>query len=339
MNLIKLKELETHKISVIGGGSWATALIKLLGINHQYIKWWVHRPETVDYIRQYRHNPKYLSSVEIELPPTHISHDLPYIIKDAEWVLIAVPSAYFKETVRDLTEDDFRGKNVISAIKGIIQPENLLVSEFLHQRFNIPYDKIINISGPCHAEEVASEKLSYLTFSSTDVKLARQTSTMFQCRFLKTMANDDIIGTEYASVLKNVYALAAGISVGLDYGDNFRAVLISYAMHEMELFLKKVKVGTRNILAPAYLGDTMVTAYSQFSRNRAFGVMIGKGYTIKSAILELNMVAEGYYATLALKHISDNIGIKLPILDAVYNILYGKISPVMEMQLLTEEFK
>ncbi len=310
------------KIAVMGSGSWATALLKILTHNHHEVSWWVRQQSTIDYVHKFHHNPNYLSSVEIKLAADKIGTHAKDLIKGVDYILMATPSAYFKSAVEGLNKDDLKGKHIISAIKGLIQPENISVSQYMHEKFDIPLDHFTNISGPCHAEEVAAEKLSYLTFASLDEDTARFISGFFKCRFLYTSASHDLHGTEYASVLKNVYALAAGVSVGLGYGDNFRAVFISSSMLEMEHFINSVCRGKRNLMEAAYLGDTMVTAYSQYSRNRTFGVMIGKGYSINAATLELNMIAEGYYATNSLHAIAQAKGVRMPILNTMFEILY-----------------
>jgi glycerol-3-phosphate dehydrogenase (NAD(P)+) len=325
------------KVAVLGGGSWATALLKLLLQNELDVRWWVRSPETVGYIREFHHNPKYISSIELHLPDENVSADVSNTIKGADWILLATPSAYLKDALKSLNKTDFEGKYIISAIKGLVQPENLSVSEYMEEVYGIPADRIINISGPCHAEEVAAEKLSYLTLSSKDINIAKQVASFLNCRYLYTSVSTDIKGTEYASVLKNVYALVTGISIGLAYGDNFRAVLVPRAMLEMQKFIDHLCPGARNILEPAYLGDTLVTAYSQYSRNRTFGLMIGKGYTVNSAILELNMVAEGFYATKSLKTIADANNLSLPILNAAYNILYEHVAPALEFEILAKK--
>ena len=325
------------KIAVLGSGSWATAILKLLTHNHNDVHWWIRQQSSVDYVHKFHHNPKYLSSVEIKLAPEKISTNAKELIAQADYILMATPSAYFKSAIEGLTKEDFKGKQIISAIKGLVQPENISVSEYMHQHFDIPIRNFTNISGPCHAEEVASEKLSYLTFASPDIESAKHIAEFFKCRFLYTSVSEDLHGTEYASVLKNVYALACGISVGLGYGDNFRAVFVSRAMMEMEHFVNSLHIMHRNLLEPAYLGDTMVTAYSQYSRNRTFGLMIGKGYTINAAILELNMVAEGYYATKSLHDIATKNNIRMPILSSIHHILYENMSAVVEFRVLAAE--
>jgi len=328
-----------NRITVVGGGSWATANIKMLADNttDKEIFWWMRCEQSVEYIRKFGHNPNYLSSVNIKLPEHHISTDLKKQIALADFILLNVPAAFLKDALKDITPEDFSGKKIISAIKGIVPDENQIIGEFLNQHYNISFDNFIVISGPCHAEEVALEKLSYLTIASRDIELAAEFAGMINTRYIKTNVSDDIYGTEYGAVLKNVYAIASGICHGVGYGDNFQSVLISNAIRELERFVDTVHPIDRDIKESAYLGDLMVTAYSQFSRNRTFGNMIGKGYTVKSAQLEMNMVAEGYYAVNCLHEVNKNYSVNMPICDAVYAILYEKRSPAVEMRNLAEK--
>ncbi|MBE9585577.1 NAD(P)H-dependent glycerol-3-phosphate dehydrogenase [Mucilaginibacter sp. JRF] len=330
---------QPKKIAVIGGGSWATANIKILTDNNtpKEIYWWMRSAEAAEHIHKFRHNPNYLSSVEIKVPAENISTDIKYIIGAADMILLNVPAAFLKDALRGITADDLKGKKIISAIKGIVPDENQIIGEFLQQHCMIPASDIIVISGPCHAEEVALEKLSYLTIASQDVELATEFAGMFSNRYLKTIVSDDIYGTEWSAVLKNIYAVASGICHGVGYGDNFQAVLISNAIRELKDFLDAVHPIDRDIKESAYLGDLLVTAYSQFSRNRTFGNMIGKGYTVKSAQLEMNMVAEGYYAINCLYEVNKQYKVHMPICNAVYAILYQKKSPVVEMKNLAEK--
>jgi glycerol-3-phosphate dehydrogenase (NAD(P)+) len=327
------------KIAMIGGGSWATAIIKMLSdnITEKEIYWWLRNEESIAHIKAFKHNPNYLSSVEIKVPQDHISSNIKQIFKAADYIVLNVPAAFLKETLAEISEEDFRGKKIVSAIKGIVPDENQIIGEFIHQTYNVPLTDILVISGPCHAEEVALEKLSYLTIASIDVSLAAQFSALLQTRYIKTNVSDDIFGTEYAAVLKNIYAVASGICHGLGYGDNFQAVLISNAIREIKAFVDAVHPIERDIMESAYLGDLLVTAYSQFSRNRTFGNMVGKGYTVKSAQLEMNMIAEGYYAVSCMHHINKKYKVEMPISRAVYAILYEKHSPHIEMKLLTEQ--
>jgi len=324
---------------MIGGGSWATAVIKMLSDNltEKEIYWWLRDTASIAHLKQYKHNPKYLSSVELRLPENNISNDISQIIKEADYVILNVPAAFLKETLRGVTPEMLAGKKIVSAIKGIVPDENQIIGEFMHEKFNVPLDDILVISGPCHAEEVALEKLSYLTIASINLETANSFSKLLNTRYIKTNISDDIFGTEYAAVLKNIYAVASGICHGIGYGDNFQAVLISNAIREIKRFVEAVHPINRDIKESAYLGDLLVTAYSQFSRNRTFGNMIGKGYTVKSAQLEMNMIAEGYYAASCMHVINKKYKVEMPICRAVYAILYERHSPQIEMSLLTEQ--
>ena len=314
------------KFAVIGGGSWATAIVKMLTATQNTVGWWVRSNEQVDYLKRYSHNPKYLRSVELLTDEIDISSDLNYIIENADYIIFAVPSAFLKDALKNLSAS-LKNKVIISAIKGIIPDDNLIVGEFFNQRYKIPIQQICVITGPCHAEEVGMERLSYLTIASQNEEHAKTVAFALTCDYIKTKTTDDIYGTEYGAVLKNIYALAAGIYHGLGYGDNFQAVLVSNAIREMKRFIKNVHPIKRDINGSAYLGDLLVTAYSQFSRNRTLGNMIGNGYTIKSAMLEMNMVAEGYYATNLIRQVQTERNIKMPISNAVYKILYEGKSP------------
>ncbi len=324
---------------MIGGGSWATAIIKMLSDNltEKEIYWWMRSTDSIAHIKKYRHNPNYLSSVEIRLPECNLSEDIRAIIRAADYIVLNVPAAFLKETLKEVTVEDLKGKKIVSAIKGIVPDENQIIGEFINATYDIPLADILVISGPCHAEEVALEKLSYLTIASIDVEGAGDFARLLNTRYIKTNISDDIFGTEYAAVLKNIYAVASGICHGIGYGDNFQAVLISNAVREISRFVDAVHPITRDIKESAYLGDLLVTAYSQFSRNRTFGNMIGKGYTVKSAQLEMNMIAEGYYAVNCMHHINKKYKVDMPISRAVYAILYEKHSPHIEMKLLTEQ--
>ncbi|MGK0406539.1 MAG: glycerol-3-phosphate dehydrogenase (NAD(P)+) [Roseivirga sp.] len=321
-------------IAVIGGGSWATAIVKILTESNDYVGWWMRDEANVMHIKKYHNNSKYLSSVELQTEKIDISTDINHIVKQAEILIFAIPSAFLKSSLKPLTED-LSNKQVFSAIKGIVPDENLIVGEFFHRKYSVPLESIGVISGPCHAEEVALERLSYITVAAKEKEQAAYLAKRMDCDFIRTTISDDIYGTEYAAVLKNIYALAAGIYHGLGYGDNFQAVLVSNAIREMDKFIKAVHPIKRNINNSAYLGDLLVTAYSQFSRNRTFGNMIGKGYTVPSAMLEMNMVAEGYYAASLIREVRKEREIKMPIADAVYKILYENKNPKKIMAKLT----
>jgi len=325
------------KIAVIGSGSWATAIVKILLNNVDEITWYTRKQEDVEYITKYKHNPRYLSSVEFELNKIKLTSDIATAVNSADILILAVPSAFCHDTLKSIAPDALQNKIIFSAIKGIIPEHNLIVGEYLNTIWNVALKNIGVITGPCHAEEVAMEKLSYLTIASGDIEKAESLAKSMRCRYIKVTASDDIYGTEISAVLKNVVAVAGGICHGLGYGDNFLSVLVSNAIQEIERFVKAVHPIDRDIKASAYLGDLLVTAYSQFSRNRMFGTMLGKGYSVKMAQLEMNMIAEGYYAVKCVHEINQKYKVDMPIADAVYNIVYEKIAPAIEMRLLSDK--
>lgn len=329
---------ESSKIAVIGGGSWATAIAKILRENELEINWYMRNPDTIRQFKQLGHNPRYLTGVEFDLDKINFSDNINEIILNSDVLIFAIPSAFLKNALKNISvslEDKF----IVSAIKGIVPDENMIIGPFFNEKYNVPIDNIGIISGPCHAEEVAMERLSYLTISCQDTRKARSLALNLECPYIKTTISDDIYGTEYSAVLKNVIAIAAGICHGLRYGDNFQAVLISNAIQEIKRFVDTVHPIDRDIKSSAYLGDLLVTCYSQFSRNRTFGTMIGKGYSVKSAQLEMHMIAEGYYAVNCIKEINEEYHVHMPITMAVYNILYERISPAIEIKLLTEDLR
>ncbi|MGB3075960.1 MAG: NAD(P)H-dependent glycerol-3-phosphate dehydrogenase [Chitinophagales bacterium] len=314
--------MTSQKISMIGGGSWATALTKVLNENEQVVHWWLRDAASVENLCTRFNNPNYLSSVDFN--PGYIlpDVDLKKTVSAGEIIFLAVPAAFLKTALQPLSPIDFKHKIIVSAIKGMIPGDNLLIADFMHKYFEVPLENSVIISGPCHAEEVALEKLSYLTLASQRSEYAALVCELLRCSYVRCTPSDDIYGTEYGAVLKNIYALAAGICHGLGYGDNFQAVLISNAIEEMERFVKAVHPITRDIKDSAYLGDLMVTAYSQFSRNRTFGNMIGKGYSVKAALLEMNMIAEGYNAAKCIHEVNKQFMVNLLICEATYRILY-----------------
>lgn len=327
---------DSKKIAVIGGGSWATALVKILSNNITSLNWYMRNEAAASHILKFRHNPNYLQSVEFDLNRINVSTDLIEIIRPADIVIIATPSAFLVELFENFPFELFNDKVVFSAVKGIIPEHHAIPARFIHKTFGIPYDRVGIICGPCHAEEVALERLSYLTIACQDEDVAEEVAELLACRYIKTTTSDDLIGTEISAVLKNIYSIASGICSGLGYGDNFQAVLISNAIQEIENLIDEMSPIHRDVKSSAYLGDLLVTAYSKFSRNRTFGYMIGKGYSVKTAQLEMHMIAEGYYATKSLMEIKKKFQVEMPIVEAVHNIIYEKISPVIEMRILTD---
>ena len=329
------------QFGIIGSGSWATALVKILTDNNQQVNWWVRNADIVHHINKRRHNPHYLSSAYFDVSLLHMSGDINAIIAQSDVILIALPSAYIKEVLTTVNVGLLNNKKILSAVKGIVPEDDVLLNEFLLKNFEIPIENYFALLGPCHAEEVAGEKLSYLTFSGVDTALTQQIAACFKTDYINTITNQDILGVQYAAVLKNIYALGAGIAHGLEYGDNFLSVYIANSADEMAGFLrtvgiKHIVVGEHlqmdpytlrkdiNYAASVYLGDLLVTCYSPYSRNRTFGAMIGKGYTVQSAQLEMNMVAEGYYASRCIFNINKKIGADMPIAETVYKILWER---------------
>lgn len=332
-----MKMVKEPNIAIIGGGSWATALVKILCNNVNTVNWWMRNEDAVQHIINYKHNPNYLQSVEFDMNKVQVSTDLVAVIEPSDVVIIATPSAFLTKIFEEFPVEIMKNKLVFSAVKGIIPEYNAIPARYIHKTFGTPYKNIGIICGPCHAEEVAMERLSYLTIASPRDQVAEQMAELLSCRYIKTTTSDDLFGTELSAVLKNVYALASGICSGLGYGDNFQSVLISNAIQEIENFIDVVSPIHRDVKSSAYLGDLLVTAYSKFSRNRTFGFMIGKGYSVKTAQLEMDMIAEGYYATKCVMEINKKFQVEMPIVEAVYNILYERISPVIEMRILTEK--
>jgi len=323
-------------IAVIGSGSWATAIVKILNERPATIHWFIRSEEQVLHVKKFAHNPKYLSDVQVDLNKVIPSSRLIEVIEQSDVLIMALPAAFLEETLSACPADAFKGKLVFSAIKGMIPSTGQLVTDFLNERFNISPSSMGIIAGPCHSEEVALERQSYLTISAVNRQAAEHMAQLLNCRFIHTYVIDrDVQGIEYATVMKNIISLAVGITRGMNYGDNFQAVLVSNAMMEMKRLLDKTCPNhERNILESAYLGDLLVTAYSQFSRNRIFGQMIGKGYTVKSAQLEMNMIAEGYYAVKSLFKLNEQLGLDLPVCSFVYRILYENASPSREIRML-----
>ncbi len=314
------------KFAVLGGGSWATAIVKMLTENLNEVGWYMRSVYAIEHIKRQHHNPSYLSSVEFKTKQLKLTNNIDEAVENADFLIFAIPSAFLHSELEKLTSS-LKDKVIFSAIKGIVPETGLIVGEHFHDKYEIPYHNIGVITGPCHAEEVALERLSYLTIASNDEEKAKIMANQLSSYYIKCKVSDDIIGTEYAAVLKNIYSVAAGIAHGLGYGDNFQSVLMSNAIREMKRFIKKIHKMKRNINNSAYLGDLLVTGYSIFSRNRMFGNMIGKGYTVKSAQMEMNMVAEGYYAAKTAYELDATKTTRTPIIDAVHAVLYENKNP------------
>jgi len=326
------------KIAIIGGGSWATAIAKIVVQHTHQLGWYMRREDRIDEFRRLGHNPAYLIGVHFDVNQLSFSTDINKIVDTYDTLVFVTPSPYLKNHLKKL-KTRIKDKFIITAIKGIVPDENLVCSEYFHQVYDVPYSNLACLGGPSHAEEVALERLSYLTVGCSDNEKAQAFADILTSDYIKTKTSSDVVGIEYASVLKNVYAIAAGICSGLKYGDNFQSVLMSNSIQEMSRFLRTVHPIDRNVDDSVYLGDLLVTGYSNFSRNRVFGTMIGKGYSVKSAQIEMEMIAEGFFGTKCMKEINRHCHVNMPILDAIYNILYERISPQVEIKLLTDSFR
>ncbi len=326
------------KICILGGGTWGTALAKMVLMNQKHINWFMRRDDQIEGFYKLGHNPSYLTNIKFNLSQITFYSNFERAIKDSDTIIIAIPSPYVKQYFRRIWNSTFRGKFMVSALKGIIPSENMVMSEYLADNFKIPFENIGVISGPCHAEEVALERLSFLTVASKDQEKATQLADAITSRILKTKTSNDVVGIELAAVLKNIYAIAAGICQGLQYGDNFQAVLMSNCAKEMSKFLNTIVPMERQITEQHYLGDMLVTGYSQFSRNRTLGTMIGKGYSVKTAQLEMEMIAEGYYGAKCIQELNSRLKVEIPIVDTIYKILYDKLEPRMAIKNLINYF-
>lgn len=330
------------RFGIIGSGSWGTALVKILSDHNQSLNWWIRNPDISAQLKKRGHNPHYLTSVQLDMNRLHLSNNLEQVILDSDCLVVAVPSAYIEQIFDALPRDIFLNKKILSAVKGILPGKNLLLNDYLKKYFQFEMDQYFTVMGPCHAEEIAAEKLSYLTFSGNSVTDTEEIASNFTTDYLNTIINQDIYGVQYAAVLKNIYALGAGMAHGLEYGDNFLSVFIANCADEMAGFLQKagishIQVGmhetnasphekkSANYAASVYLGDLLVTCYSLFSRNRTFGNMIGKGYTVNAAKLELNMVAEGYNGSRCLFRVNQQLKADMPIADSIYSILWQNV--------------
>lgn len=326
------------KIAIMGGGSWATALAKIVLSTQGSINWYMRRSEQIEDFKEVGHNPSYLSSVKFDTDKITFYTNINQIVKDSDTLIFATPSPFLKEHLKKL-KTPLSNKFIISAIKGIVPDENMLITDYFSEYYKVPHENIAIIGGPCHAEEIALERLSYITLACPDIEKAKALSAVFHNHYLKSSLCEDVIGIEYSAVLKNVYSIVAGICHGMKYGDNFQAVFLANAIKEMRRFVAAIHDIERDITDSVYLGDLLVTAFSRFSRNRTFGTMIGKGYSVKTAQLEMEMIAEGYYGTKCIYEINQKYKVDMPILNALYEILYEKKSPTTVIRKLTKTFK
>lgn len=329
---------DRQRIAILGGGSWATAIAKIVLSNVDEITWYMRRQEQIDEFIRLSKNPSYLTGVKFDTDHIKFTNNINHVVATSDILIFATPSPFLKQHLRKLRRRIDK-KIILSAIKGIVPDENLIITDFFEKVYNVPKDNIAILAGPCHAEEVALERLSYLTIASSSRDKAKMLAEKFTTSFIKTSTNEDMIGMEYSSVMKNIYSIAAGICHGLKYGDNFQAVLLSNAIQEINRFCNAINPMHRNINESAYLGDLLVTAYSKFSRNRLFGNMIGKGYSVKTAQIEMEMIAEGYYATKCIYEINEKFKVDMPIVNAIYEILYNRASPILKIRELTDKLK
>ena len=327
------------KVAIIGGGSWATAVAKIVLRHEAKINWYMRREDRIEEFIRLGHNPSYLTGLHFDVSQIDFSADLNKVVQESDTLIFVTPSPYLKSHLKKI-KTSIREKLIAIAIKGLVPDDNITISQYFQQAFNVPDDNITTIGGPSHAEEVAMDRLCYLTVGCHNINNAKTVADLLTNKYLKTSVSTDVEGIEYSSVLKNVYAIAAGICNGLKYGDNFNAVLVANAVQEMDRFLQTIeKCDDRKVINTAYLGDLLVTMYSNFSRNRTFGTMIGRGYSVKTAQLEMEMIAEGYYGTYCMKQINKRFHVNMPILDAMYNILYERISPSVEIKILSDSFR
>ena len=335
--LILANVYENANIAILGGGSWATAIAKIVLEKAPRITWYMRRPETIEDFKRLEHNPSYLTSVHFDTSRITFSTDINEVVRTNDILVFVTPSPYLKNHLKKLKER-LTNKIVITAIKGIVPDENLICTEYFRTVYNVPDENLAVIGGPSHAEEVALGRQSYLTVGCNDIFHAEQFANVLSGKALKTITSSDVTGIEYAAVLKNVYSICSGIVHGLKSGDNFQAMLVSNAIREMERFIDTVYPRPRQICDSVYLGDLLVTSYSRFSRNHNFGSMIGRGYSVTAARMEMEQTAEGYYGTKCIHEINQKYGVTMPILDGVYDILYRNIKPAKAIKAMSDTF-
>lgn len=331
-----MNDTKPRKFGLTGNGSWATAIAKILTDNGHTVNWWVRNSASMSHMKSRHHNPNYLTSVRFLPEMIHLTDNLEEVVRNCDDIIVCVPSAYVQGVIESIDVELWKGKNIISAIKGILPDCNLLLSDYLVAHRGCNLQQYVAITGPCHAEEVAQERLSYLTFSGLNDELTSGIAKAFRNDYIYTTHNHDIWGAQFAAVLKNIYAIGAGMAHAMDYGDNFLSVYVTNCYREMFRFLEAhfEQVHPSNeypdFHTSAYLGDLLVTCYSLHSRNRTLGTMLGKGYSVKAAILEMSMVAEGYYAARGMQAISKSFDIAIPIAGSIYKVLWENM-PAADM--------
>jgi len=325
------------RIAVIGSGSWATALIKILTEKSVRIQWYLRKEKDIEFVKKFHHNPRYLSDISLNMRRVKPVNSIAKALKEADTVFLVTPAAFLKDTLAELTPVMLTGKTVVTAIKGMVPGESDIITDWLSKNYHVPAENLAIVAGPCHAEEVALERLSYLTIGANKESTAQNIANLLACRYIKVQTSTDLYGIELAAIMKNIVAVCSGICHGLNNGDNFQAVLISNAIEEIRRFINMAHPAERNVNQSAYLGDLLVTAYSQFSRNRTFGNMIGKGYSVIAAQMEMNMIAEGYYAVQSIYEMNLKLQVQMPILEATYQILYQKANPALTIEKLKEQ--
>ena len=321
------------RFGVLGGGSWGTAIIKILLEKNSSLSWYIRNEENINYIKKNKRNPNYLTSLVLNVDKLKISSSVNEVVDNSDILILAIPSPFLNSELKKINSE-LNEKIIFSALKGVVPESNKIVSEHLNLDYNVSFSKIGIITGPCHAEEVALQKLSYLTIACKNQELGEYVRKSLESKFIKAKFTNDTMGVEYASMLKNIYAIIVGVSNGLGYGDNFQSVLISNCVREMKKFIKTIYNLKRDINDTEYLGDLLVTSYSSFSRNRTLGNMLGKGYSLKSAISEMSMISEGYYATKNAYKIGTDKQITFDIINASYDILYKNVSPKKTLKVL-----
>jgi glycerol-3-phosphate dehydrogenase (NAD(P)+) len=315
-----MTERTPSSIALIGYGSWATALAHLFSLNALSVDWWVKDQADADYLTTHRSNPRYLVATPLNLDRTRLSTDLEQVIRAGDVIFLVTPSAYLHETLRDLPHDIFAGKTVVSSIKGLDPLTQLRISEYLQQTFGVTNEQFVLVSGPSHAEEVVQGSITYLTVASQNDRWIAPIANCVRTDTLHTVSSNDVIGIEYAGILKNIYTIGVGIALGLGYQDNFIAVFVGACLREMGFYLNKKAGGfPRDITHSAYLGDFLTTAYSPFSRNRKLGYLVGQGASATEAIAQMEMVAEGYHAT---RIMVETHNLHYAIAQMVFDILY-----------------